>query len=232
MNKLDGFMLLGWYLTRPALRPAKALPRPELLPETIVSGTDCFCAIHPDLVDDVYCLDKEDMYQLLSVSSNDFGNVCYLRTPAMAAWANERFFQNSQGIYGLAVHSRRLAALCREVGLCSDDKRPADVWVTPAQGDEIPLGYDVMGYNYGWNGFHCNYLQDELFDVFGARLNEHGLIGDYELAETFSCHINARGLGEPGLYLPYAILRPAEARYCEEKAPVPARWECWPQNND
>lgn len=227
MNKLDGLMLLGWYLTRPALRPAKALPRPELFPETIISGSNCFCDIHPNLTDEVYCLDKEDMYQLLYASSNDFGNVCYLRTPALAAWANELFFKNSQGIYGLAVHIRHLAALCREVGLCSDDKRPADVWVTPVQGDEILLGYDIMNYNHGWNGFHCNYLQDELFDAFGARINDHGLIASSELAETFSAHINAHGLGEPGQYLPYAILRPAEARYREEKSPVPTRWADW-----
>ena len=227
MSKFDSFMLLGWYLTRPALRPANALPRPELLPEAIVSGSDCFCDIHPNLVDDVYCLDKEDMYQLLSASSNDFGNVCYLRTPALAAWANEHLFQSSQGIYGLAVHNQHLAALCREVGLCFDNKRPADVWATPTRGDELLLGYDIMGYNHGWSGFHCNYLQNELFDVFGVRLNDHGLIADIELADTFSAHINAHALGEPGLYLPYAILRPAETCYREEKDPVPARWAVW-----
>ena len=157
MNKLDGLMLLGWYLTRPAMRPTKILPRPKLLPETIVSWSNCFCGIRPNLADEVY---------------------------------------------GLAVHIRHLAALCIEVGLCSDDKRPTDVWATPAQGDEILLGYDIMGYNRSWNGFHRNYLQDELFDIFGANLNNHGLIADAELAETFTTHIHAHYLGEPGLHLP------------------------------
>lgn len=67
---------------------------------------------------------------------------------------------------------------------------------------------------------------------FGARLNEYGLITDAELAETFSAHINAHGLGEPGQYLPYAILPPAEAHYREEKSPAPTRWAEWADNND
>lgn len=72
MHKLKNMLLLGWYLTIPALRPTQALPRPELLPESILSGADCFSRIHPNLHDEVYMLEKDDMYQVLSVSSNTF----------------------------------------------------------------------------------------------------------------------------------------------------------------
>ena len=96
--------------------------------------------------------------------------------------------------------------------------------MAPLAGDEVPLGYDVMCYNYGWNSFQCNYLHINLFDVFGVRLNDTGLIPTLEQAEAFAEYINTNGKGEPGWYAPYAVLLPGRAEFRPDLPPIPCKW--------
>lgn len=219
-------LLLGWYLSRPVVRPPDTLLlRPELLPGVILSGASCMGTTHPETWDDVYHTDNQDFILARSVEGYwGWGDTCYLKSPVAAAEVNEHCFSGSQNIYGLAIPAHLSLRLFQEIRDSSTPKATEPIWTAPLAGDEILLGYDVMGFNYGWTTFQCNYLHSELFDVFGVRLNDLALIPALEQAAAFAEYINAHDKGEPGWYAPYAVLLPGQTQFRPDLPPVPCRW--------
>lgn len=45
------------------------------------------------------------------------------------------------------------------------------------------LGYEVLGYDWGWHSYLCNGLEVGLVQVFGGELNAGGLIKGGGIAE-------------------------------------------------
>ena len=70
------------------------------------------------------------------------------------------------------------------------------------------LGYEILGYEYG--GFHsfvCNHLETDFANKLKIKLNQYGLIEQYDLATKASDYANNPNTGaEPVLWMPWAIV--------------------------
>jgi hypothetical protein len=70
------------------------------------------------------------------------------------------------------------------------------------------LGYEVLGNDYGrFHSFVCNGLETDFAHKLNIKLNQHGLIDQYEQAIQASNYANHPDTGtEPVLWIPWAII--------------------------
>ena len=69
--------------------------------------------------------------------------------------------------------------------------------------------FEPLGFEYGGADAHswvCNGLEQTCFERTGARPNAYGLLDDLALARAFCADATREQLGEPVLWLPWALL--------------------------
>ncbi len=115
-------------------------------------------------------------------------------------------------VLGLALHRDLVPRFAEEssvgenddqtlVGALRKDKPP------PSGG--VMLGFEPLGFEYGASDAHswvCNELERTFLERTHAKPNAHGLIDDVELARTFCDDVTREELGEPLLWLPWALI--------------------------
>ena len=70
------------------------------------------------------------------------------------------------------------------------------------------LGYEILGYDCGWFcSFVCNSLEKDFVNRLGIKLNQYGLIPQYNLALIATEYTTRPTTGaEPVLWLPWTII--------------------------
>lgn len=115
-------------------------------------------------------------------------------------------------VLGLARHRDLVSQFIKEesigtreeetvVGALRRSKPPPD--------SGIMLGFEPLGFEYGANDAHswiCHDLQRTFFEGTRASPNRYGLIEDFELARAFCGDVTNEELGEPVLWLPWALI--------------------------
>lgn len=219
----------GYFIARPARR--SAYMNAELLPDTIVSATDCLVDLVPNIWSIEWAGDARDReeagarFSLQGRGLADFTTWCTqafdsgeLGWPGvfldldLALRTRERFFSGTEGlvVFGIALPADLVPDFIDENLLAPGEGEPGVVTAirrgTPPSPGR-PLGVDVLGWDHG--GFHsyiCNGLETEFDAALGIRPNRHGFFDEPGDARRCAEHSNLETTGaEPCLWLPWMV---------------------------
>lgn len=221
------FLSVGFYLIEETER-AEYMSK-EIVPQKLISLSSCICEKFPDYwayqgdknaIKDAerislkYGIDKEIMTKLAeeiyqkSEKSIGWPNVFYDKETAIEFY--RKFFTKIPNVKLIEVgieekYSQKLTKEAQNdgFGLIKKLIKKSEI----LKNGKI-LGYDAVGYEYGFScSFLCNELEKDYKEKFNIMLNEMGLFGNYEEAET-AVEYNLRDdVGaEPILWLPWIVI--------------------------
>ncbi|MEK4029258.1 hypothetical protein MKZ02_12050 [Pseudobacillus sp. FSL P4-0506] len=228
MNYISG----GYYVISPSKR-ANYMDQ-SLLPEIIVSASECLCDLHPEI--NILWGDsqknKRNYAEKWNLSRSIFEK--------MERWVVDKFeegtFQFPQ-VFTTVDIARDFAHMFLShlndikiigvalpeslVGEFLDEEETLSLPAKERYGVEallmnkIPVdteasmlnGYEVLGFECGtFHSYICNGLEKDYSDKFTFSLNEKGLIPTLEMAMKYCEYSNDERIGtEPVLWLPWAI---------------------------
>lgn len=204
--------LLGWALFRPA---PGAIEHPAIT-NGIISGSRCQCEIRPDMMDQ-----PEIPIDFLTPYPKGHGAythsvAAFLHSLESALLVQEHWANDGFRPLAMAMRpqdAQILDDIMREAGAINNRTNPnyqhEPLTAQKFKGTEQLLGYDVLGYRWGWESFLCNGLEVDLANIFHGSLSPHGLITDENIAINFAQYINDNDAGEPGCrYFSYAFFAP------------------------
>lgn len=221
------FAFGGYLITSRAPRPSKGA---DLLPPQLVTASGCLAPFFPD----VWAFESPRRTPKREEWTRAFGlegaasvePLCVaLLDSREILWA--RFIQSDSAVrkllhaigptfepivLGLALHGDLVSEFADEESIGA---REAETLVGALRRNALPpddgvmLGFEPLGFEYGAADAHswiCNGLERPFFDRTQARPNSYGLIDDFELARTFCVDVTREELGEPVLWLPWALI--------------------------
>ncbi len=216
----------GYFITKPVPRPAGPF---SLLPETFLTGSDCFANIAPDL----WAVDWENYTQNeVEEQAAKFGIPAHL-TAEMVRWVSAQMngghhpnaflslpmasefvqrFVTSGGvdIVGIGLHTSLLPSFYGQ--LEKDANRGYGLLDRVDRKDLLANGGSALGYEllgYGAVHFHtwlCHDAPDEAAKLFGVRPNQNGLISKLEDAIQVTEHLVKTG-AEPAIWEPWLLVK-------------------------
>lgn len=222
---LGDFVSGGYILTRPAIRNDE-YQSAELLPSQIYTASSCLTDVAFE-----YWWTEENVAQAI-----DFGVPQY-RWPELMAWYRaefgtrigapgicrspgvitefaERFTTDTAGLVLLGLglgpdHATELVANHRtpddlgEYGVFEELERRSKL----ERGGDV-LGFEVLSYEYGIeHSWLCNGLEQIAHDRLGITPNSAGLIESADQATAVASMANTSTAVEPGLWLPWLLVR-------------------------
>lgn len=227
----DSYFLGGYYLIEGS--PIKSLRNSSLLPEKIYTPSTCVCVHHLDLSVLTWVnatdRDRENYRTKLRLTQNSFE----VLQKQVDQWFEEKrygwgevfidlnlarefatnYVSHIEDIKLIAIATTakyRDAFLAEEsllgnnqIGICQNLNLNKTIKI-----DRGFLGYEVLGYDYGWfHSFVCNSLETDFTNKLGIKLNQYGLIDQYDQAIKATDYVNQPETGaEPVLWLPWAII--------------------------
>ncbi|MFD4706874.1 hypothetical protein ACFWM3_18675 [Gottfriedia sp. NPDC058432] len=226
------FISGGYYIIAPTIR--QEYMDKEIIPDRIVSVSECICNMHPD-IDIFWGGSKENKLKYIK----DL-NISVDKYKEMEKWIQDKFdlreFQYPQifpslnlakeffstflndvkdlRIIGIGLPNNYLESFFDEedtINKSTDERTGIENVLIRKEFivDETNLikGYEVLGYET--NTFHsylCNGLEKEFKNKFDFSLNENGFIKSLAEAERCCDIANDENLGtEPFFWLPWAI---------------------------
>lgn len=222
----------GYYIISPLTR-AEYMDK-TILPETIISASDCLCDFHPeiDILWGSSNKSKQNYSKKLNLSKETYEE--------MEKWVEDKFeeetFQfpqlfttvhlarefakkflhhlNDIRIIGIGLPENLVQAFLDEAEtLSKSSKEQYGIETlllnrTPMeiQGADIK-GYEVLGFEFGkFHSYICNSLEKDYKKEFSFSLNENGLIPSLDMAYRCCDYSNDEAVGtEPVLWLPWSI---------------------------
>jgi hypothetical protein len=222
----------GYYIVSP-LKRADYMDK-TLLPDTILSASECLCDFHPEIniLWGGSQKKKQNYSKELNLSKSTFEE--------MEEWVEKKFeeqlFQFPQ-LFTSANIAREFSKMflshlsdIRIIGIglpenlveeFLDEEETLSKPAKERYGIETLLinktamdmeasklyGYEVLGFEYGkFHSYICNGLEKDYNDKFQFNLNENGFIPTLEIAKKYCDYSNDEEVGtEPVLWLPWAI---------------------------
>lgn len=210
--------LFGYYLVEISSKPDWI----DIDSPKILTVSKCIGTLHPLLEGCFYInqvKDHKNYQKLLKLDDTEFAdlkgtvNTLYEQQKidfdsrfqhyqdALAFYENYLYQLENIKIVALAVEEKNTDSLLNELAdsthafLLSEDNT--------IEGEFI--GYDILGYEFDFcHSYLCNGLDKEISQLFDLKTNELGIIqNSYTEVEAFAQHIS--GMGEPVLWLPFAI---------------------------
>lgn len=222
----------GYYVVAP-LERADYMDK-NLLPDKIVSASECICNFHPniDVLWEGSNKDKQKYAEELGISMNIYVE--------MEKWIDTKFEEKTFAFPQLFTTVELAKEFCNKyLYQCKDIKILGiglpEVFVDEFLDEEETLlkpdkerygiekllinkvlimekgteirGYEVLGFEFGkFHSYICNGLEKDYHAKFNFSLNENGFIPTLEEAITYCEYSNDEEVGtEPVLWLPWAI---------------------------
>lgn len=222
----------GYFIARPAKRADWM--NPGLLPETILTATDCivefapgpwsisWTKVSPEARQEAgarFGLDRTSLEAFTNWSTEAL-ETGELKWPSVfldldvARRVKARFLSNTGGVvvFGIALSRDLVDAFLDETRKESGQGEPGVLSAIrrgepPAQSGRL-LGFDVLGWDCGsFHSYLCNGLENEFASVLGVRPNEHGFFDRLDDASRCADHCNSETTGaEPASWLPWMVL--------------------------
>ncbi len=225
-TNLAEYISVGYYVTCYVPRPKIS----DLLPEKILSGSDCICAFLPDVdmnpgLEDSFGLEPDDLDRLKQWSYERKDEIKWpnvLLSPRTAQDLVRNFLAGNKeaAILGFGLHSSLMkTVLAGERGSRrGGTARGAftNGLMVPILGQEtVAPGGCVLGFeprllisnqlNCSWL---CNNLERECQQALGIVPNEHGFLSTFAEATRCTRHIIRDDVpSEPGEWLPLLVIK-------------------------
>ncbi|MEM5003980.1 hypothetical protein WKH54_02885 [Priestia megaterium] len=221
----------GYYIITPIARPDYM--DKKLIPNTILSASDCICDFHPE-INILWGSSKEEKHkyiQRLNISQSTYKE--------METWVEEKF-KREVFAYPQVFTTLEIAKefLCKFLSHLSDAKiigiglseKHVEEFIKyeepfseaenqngverlllnglPIEQKDLKfLGYEVIGYeNGGFHSYLCNRLEKDFNEHFKFILNQNGFMPSLEDAIRYCNYSNNEDVGtEPVLWHPWAI---------------------------
>jgi hypothetical protein len=224
------YFLGGYYLVESS--PCKSWMNNSLIPQKFYSLSTCICSHHPDLSILTWVNDSEDREQYrrkLNLTIEEF--------KLLQNQADRWFEQNRYGWGGVFldlnlarefatdylshIQNIKLLAIAttakyRDLFLqeeLSSNNSQEGVYRALQSNQTININHNFLGYEVlgndcgGFHSFVCNGLETDFAHQLNIKLNQHGLIDQYDQAIQGSDYANRPDLGaEPVLWIPWAII--------------------------
>lgn len=225
----DQYILGGYFIVKAASR--SACMNPLLLPEKIITVSDCICDILPG----TWALPwvtghSEEEERKMNFFKDDYEPLKNWLTDAyeksIYGWQGEfmsldaarefctRFIESKEDIYllgiGLALDD---AAVLIEEEMPNDVTNKSMVCKVLSKKEimlsENLLGFDVLGYEFGsFHSYICNSLESDFYKSFGYKPNRYGLYDTFTEAKKSADYVMTGDIGaEPVLWQPWAVSR-------------------------
>jgi hypothetical protein len=222
--------LAGYVVTRTFARPPYVSA--DLLPDAMVSMSDCLADFVPDVwtlewtktseSDRVqkagaFGLSPVELLPLMAWCTAEFGRVwgwpCVLYELGAARDLHRHFLSSATNLrlLGLAL-PEDLAPDFLEAAKPLPHEGATGLYTCVAANHQlesggIPLGWEVLGFEYGFHSWLCNGLERNVFREFGIRPAENGLIQSAADARQAADYCGLESVGaEPGIWLPWLIV--------------------------
>ncbi|MFJ5718260.1 hypothetical protein [Neobacillus sp. NPDC093127] len=222
----------GYYIVTPIKRPGYM--DKDLIPDTILSISECICDFHPE-INVLWGQSDEEKHkyvQKLNISQNIYeeieqwvgekfeaGIFAYPQVFTTIELAKEFLYNflyhlTDAKIIGIGLPETYVKEFLENEEFQNEpeekqygiEKLILDR-IRIEEKDSKMIGYEVLGFEFG--GFHsylCNGLEKDYKKHFGFTLNENGFISSLEEAIRFCDYANDEKVGtEPVLWLPWGI---------------------------
>jgi hypothetical protein len=232
----ETYFLGGYYLVESS--PCKSWMNNSLIPQKFYSLSTCICSHHPDLsiltwVNNIE--DREQYRRKLKLTIEEF--------KLLQSQADRWFDQNRYGWGGVFldlnlarefaadylsnIQNIKLLAIAatakyRDLYLqeeLSSNNLHEGVYQALQSNQTIKINHDFLGYEVlgndcgGFHSFVCNGLETDFAHKLDIKLNQHGLIDQYDRAIQASDYANRPDLGaEQVLWIPWATIELAIAK--------------------
>lgn len=232
-SRVGDFVSGGYFIVKPA--PRAPCMDADLLADVIVTATDCIVDLVPESWSIEWSSDTEAARREKGAKFGLEG----VELRAFMGWCTSALESGELGWPGVFLDVDVAIRVKREflsrstdlvvIGICLphdlvsgflDETRPEAGQGEPGVVAALrsarapfhrgqPLGYDVLGWEFGGCGFHsyiCNGLQRDFAKLLGIRPNRWGffdLLGD---ARRCADHCNLEATGaEPGIWMPWRV---------------------------
>lgn len=226
----EKFIFGGYFIVIPTSR--SDFMDKELVPEKIVSISQCICDVVPGIWGLSWVKDREkDIDRIMDVFEMSYAEFLKLEE-----WVTEKFDEGKYGwqhgfselnfakefaeIFLTRVKEYWIFSIGlsqSEVKLFLEEEAPQGnigntlIYNMLCKGKLLDMsnlmGFDILGYDMG--GFHsylCNGLEKDLKEKFNITPNKYGLYDNYELLLKGAEYISTDEVGaEPALWQPWAI---------------------------
>ena len=227
---INKYHLGGYYIVKPTQRAEYM--NSQIMPETILSVSNCICDVYPDISSVWSTSEKEkDKYrQNLDIPNTTFNN--------LIEWINDKnnsgdfgfphvfnnlesardfylnFLYNVQGLHlvGIGLPEEYNDEFVEDTGITKEtyhgiEKNIINRCQMGSNGSV--LGFEILGYDMGtFHSYICNSLEEDYDKEFGFRLNSSGFISTIDEAKKLAEYTNQDTVGaEPVLWLPWVIVK-------------------------
>lgn len=210
----------------------KAIPRPsglsDILPSSLLTMSNCFTSVVCDIIQ-LQWDNYENVREAIADEANEFA-IPQSRIPELVTWAQAQHNTNYQvftevgpalelrsrfitdasaHVIGIGLHASLLESfesqLSKDVnkglGLAElvSEKRPF------AEGGTL-LGFEPLGYEATkFHSWLCHYAPNKMYERFGIRPNQFGLIDKFEDARRVNEYLLQTG-AEPAIWEPWSLI--------------------------
>ncbi|WP_339147903.1 MULTISPECIES: hypothetical protein [unclassified Sutcliffiella] len=225
------FILGAYYIITPVVRPD--YKDKHLIPETILSASDCICDFHPE-INALWGRSKEakqKYIQRINISQSTYeeienwvgdnfegGIFAYPQVFTTKELAKEFLYKflchlSDAKIIGIGLPEKYVDEFIKyeePLNIAENQYGIEKLLLTrlPIEEKESKfIGYEILGYeNGGFHSYLCNGLEKDFNEHFKFTLNQNGFIPSLEEAARYCGYSNEEDVGtEPVLWLPWAI---------------------------
>ncbi len=227
---INKYHLGGYYIVKPTQRAEYM--NSQIMPETILSVSNCICDVYPDISSVWSTSEKEkDKYrQNLNIPSSTFNN--------LIEWIDDKnnsenfgfphvfnnlesardfyfnFLYNVQGLnlVGIGLPEEYNNEFVEDTGITKETYYGVEKKIfnrCQMESNGSVLGFEILGYDMGtFHSYICNRLEDDYDKEYGFRLNRSGFISTIDEAKKLAEYTNRDDVGaEPVLWLPWVIVK-------------------------
>ena len=226
------FLSGGYFLAVPAARSESM--NPELLPDRILTASHCLVDLAPDTWGIVWTQDSIESRRAAAakfgVGEQGLREIMDWSTAAIDSgslgWPNvflnvetaihfrARFLPVSADtvVFGIALPADLRDVFLAETRPSAQDGTPGVVKALEANVTQDErgrlLGFDVLGWDYGFHSYICNGLETEFQRALGLTPNAHGFFATEQEARQCAEHAGLETTAaEPALWLPWKVVR-------------------------
>ena len=230
MSAPADFAFAGYLITRPVARPAGM--DSSLIPERILTASSCFACVLPDTWalswGNVTEEERREALRMFGIAEKRFADLArdvdaifhrgaivfpsliVDEEAARELWTWTKGCEDAI-VLGLGLPMQLVPRFLEDQGRFRNP--PPDPISVLEQRRPMPSGGELRGFELLASDppgtfSHtqiCNGLEKDLLERHGAHLNAFGLIDDLALAQRWATEITREKLGEPLLWLPWAV---------------------------